>query len=104
MHDILSECKKTSYIGWDGCSWTRAYRSLLGWAGQKTRKVPIRRIQHCTSSCLGAIAADATDANRSLLSLVGCDRELYQAKIKLTNLRMLEVLQTQLSHWCDQTV
>jgi hypothetical protein len=58
--------------------------------------VAICRVQYRASGCLGTIAADAADANRGLWNLVDHDRKLHETEIKLTNLRTLDVLQTQL--------
>ena len=81
-----------------------AFHIHLGREGHKTCKIAIRRIQYCPGRCLGAIAADATDANGCLLIVVNHDRELHETDIKLTNLRTLDVLETQLGHGCDQAV
>ena len=82
----------------------RAVWEGLGRDGHKTCKVAIRRIQYRPGCCLSTIAADATDANGCVMIVTDHDRELHKTEIKLTNLRALDVLQTQLGHGYDQAV
>ena len=88
----------------EGRTATKSSLRELGGEGHKTCKVAIRRIQYRPGRCLGTIAADATDANGCLLSVIDNYRELHQTEIKLTNLRTLDVLETQLGHGSDQAV